>query len=108
MLPSVQTVARPRHKRSLPIAERGSVAVVGRWRSEAVASKLLTFTIGEARPLSPSSGTGGRSERSRLAKGNYRLAYDEPFNQRASWRFVRHSGHDQSGGTRWKCPFHEG
>jgi hypothetical protein len=43
-----------------------------------------------------------------LAKGNYRLAYEEPFNRRASWRFVRHSGHDQSGVTRWKCPFHAG
>jgi hypothetical protein len=43
-----------------------------------------------------------------LAKGNYRLAYEEAFNRRSRWRLVRHSGHDESGVTRWKCPFHAG
>jgi hypothetical protein len=43
-----------------------------------------------------------------LAKGNYRLAYEEPFNRRARWRFVRHSGYDERGITRWKSPFHAG
>ncbi len=43
-----------------------------------------------------------------LAKGNYRLAYEEAFNRRARWRFVRHRGHDERGITRWKSPFHAG
>lgn len=43
-----------------------------------------------------------------LAKGNYRLAYEEAFNRRARWRLVRHQGPDESGVTRWKCPFDAG
>ena len=39
------------------------------------------------------------------AKGNYRRAYEEPFNQRARWRLVRHQSPDAGGVTRWKCPF---
>lgn len=39
------------------------------------------------------------------AKGNYRLAYEEAFNQRSRWRLVRHRAPDTDGVTRWKCPF---
>lgn len=34
--------------------------------------------------------------------------YQETFNERARWRWVRHSGPDPDGVTRWKCPFHAG
>lgn len=39
------------------------------------------------------------------AKGNYRLAYEQAFNQRARWRLARHQSPDHDGVTRWKCPF---
>ena len=39
------------------------------------------------------------------AKGNYRRAYEQAFNQRARWRLVRHQAPDTDGVTRWKCPF---
>lgn len=39
------------------------------------------------------------------AKGNYRLAYEQAFNQRARWRLARHQSSDHDGVTRWKCPF---
>jgi hypothetical protein len=39
------------------------------------------------------------------ATGAYRRAYEEPFNRRARWRLVRHSGPDKDGVTRWRCPF---
>src|SRR5579872_4327086 len=41
----------------------------------------------------------------RFAKGNYRLAFEKKFNQRARWRMVRHTGPDRDGVTRWRCPF---
>ncbi len=40
----------------------------------------------------------------RFASGNYRLAYEKKFNQRARWRMVRHAGPDPDGVTRWRCP----
>jgi hypothetical protein len=43
-----------------------------------------------------------------LAKGNYRLAYEDDFNRRARWRLVRHTAPDDNGVTRWKCPFDAG
>ena len=39
------------------------------------------------------------------ATGNYRIAYEQAFNQRARWRLVRHQRPDNVGFTRWKCPF---
>jgi hypothetical protein len=41
----------------------------------------------------------------RYAPGPYRQAFEEKFNQRARWRFVRHAKPDADGVTRWKCPF---
>ncbi len=41
----------------------------------------------------------------RVAKDNYRAAFEKPFNQRARWRMVRHAGPDPDGVTRWRCPF---
>jgi hypothetical protein len=41
----------------------------------------------------------------RYAPGPYRRAFEEKFNQRARWRFVRHAKPDADGVTRWKCPF---
>ena len=40
----------------------------------------------------------------RFASGNYRLAYEKMFNQRARWRMVRHASPDPDGVTRWRCP----
>ncbi len=40
----------------------------------------------------------------RYAPGPYRRAFEEKFNQRARWRFVRHAKPDSDGVTRWKCP----
>jgi hypothetical protein len=34
-----------------------------------------------------------------------KLVYEEPFNERARWRFSRHAGPDSDGATRWRCPF---
>jgi hypothetical protein len=34
-----------------------------------------------------------------------RRAYEEKFNQRARYRYVRHSKPDADGVTRWRCPF---
>jgi hypothetical protein len=34
-----------------------------------------------------------------------RRKYERAFNQRARWRYVRHSKPDKDGVTRWKCPF---
>jgi hypothetical protein len=34
--------------------------------------------------------------------------YEEPFNRRARFRFVRHAGPDGEGTTRHRCPFHAG
>jgi hypothetical protein len=40
----------------------------------------------------------------RYAPGPYRRAFEEKFNQRARWRYVRHAKPDTDGVTRWKCP----
>jgi hypothetical protein len=40
----------------------------------------------------------------RYAPGPYRRPFEEKFNQRARWRFVRHAKPDSDGVTRWKCP----
>jgi hypothetical protein len=41
----------------------------------------------------------------RGAPAPYRGAFEEAFNRRARWRYVRHSRLDADGVTRWKCPF---
>jgi hypothetical protein len=41
----------------------------------------------------------------RYAPGPYRAVFEEKFNSRARWRYVRHSRPDEDGVTRWKCPF---
>ncbi len=41
----------------------------------------------------------------RFARGAYRRAYEEAFNRRARWRYVRHARPDRDGFTRWRCPF---
>ena len=41
----------------------------------------------------------------RYARGGLRRAYEEPFNRRARYRYVRHAPPDRDGVTRWKCPF---
>ena len=41
----------------------------------------------------------------RFAPGPYRQAFEDKFNQRARWRYVRHAKPDADGVTRWKCPF---
>jgi hypothetical protein len=40
------------------------------------------------------------------AKAAERRALEEAFNQRATWRLVRHQAPTAQGTTRWKCPFH--
>ncbi len=37
----------------------------------------------------------------RFAPGPYRRAFEEKFNRRARWRFVRHAKPDSDGVTRW-------
>ena len=41
----------------------------------------------------------------RNAPAPLRRAYEKKFNQRAQYRYVRHSKPDKDGVTRWKCPF---
>lgn len=41
----------------------------------------------------------------RYAPAPLRKAYEDKFNQRAHYRYVRHSKPDKDGVTRWKCPF---
>jgi len=41
----------------------------------------------------------------RFASGAYRRAFEDSFNLRARWRYVRHSRPDRDGFTRWRCPF---
>jgi hypothetical protein len=41
----------------------------------------------------------------RWAPKALRRAYEEKFNQRARYRYVRHSKPDADGVTRWRCPF---
>jgi hypothetical protein len=41
----------------------------------------------------------------RYAPTPLRHAYEEKFNQRARYRYVRHAKPDKDGVTRWKCPF---
>jgi hypothetical protein len=41
----------------------------------------------------------------RYAPRALRRAYEKKFNQRARYRYVRHSKPDKDGVTRWRCPF---
>jgi hypothetical protein len=41
----------------------------------------------------------------RQAGAAQRASYEDKFNLRARWRYVRHSKPDKDGVTRWKCPF---
>jgi len=41
----------------------------------------------------------------RFASGAYRRAFEDAFNRRSRWRYVRHRRPDADGFTRWRCPF---
>jgi hypothetical protein len=41
----------------------------------------------------------------RGASEEEKLDYEQAFNRRARWRYVRHAGPDGDGAARWRCPF---